>query len=419
MVTGRNLLGQEVPGGPKRVWLWNLEDDREELSRIIQAACKHWNIEAADLDGRLFVDSALDGAILKLATSTAAAGLVINRPLVDALTEEMKARAIDYLHVDPFVSSHAANESDNMEIDAIAKEWALVAKKADAAVGVAHHVSKAGAAEATALSARGAVALVNACRSVLTLNRMSEDEAKRWGIEDERRRRFFRVYDDKNNRAPPSDKSDWYTMASVSLGNGVSPHGDDSDSMGVVIPWSPPDAFDGVTADDLHRVQQRVAQGQWRADVQAKDWVGKAIADVLELSADSEAKADRAKINTLLRTWIANGALIKVEGKDAKSMARTFVEVGEWAVQGVAPTSTSKVWNGVEGGEPKSPHHTSPLKGRWWGSVAQAQAVRCGIRTRLLGAGTPDRSSRRERPRTPIQDGRQTDGRAEEAPHFC
>lgn len=41
MVTGRNLLGQDVPGGPKRVWLWNLEDDREELSRIIQAACKH------------------------------------------------------------------------------------------------------------------------------------------------------------------------------------------------------------------------------------------------------------------------------------------------------------------------------------------------------------------------------------------
>ena len=44
MATGRNLLGQEVPGGPKRVWLWNLEDDAEELARIIQAACKHWSI---------------------------------------------------------------------------------------------------------------------------------------------------------------------------------------------------------------------------------------------------------------------------------------------------------------------------------------------------------------------------------------
>jgi hypothetical protein len=372
MVTGRNLLGQEVPGGPKRVWLWNLEDDREELSRIIQAACKHWSISAADLDGRLFVDSALDGAILKLATSTGSAGLVINRPLVAALTDEMKARGIDYLHVDPFVSSHAANESDNMEIDAIAKEWALVAKNADAAVGVAHHVSKAGAAEATALSARGAVALVNACRSVLTLNRMSEEEAKRWGIEEERRRRFFRVYDDKNNRAPPSDKSDWFTMASVSLGNDVSQIADNSDSMGVVVPWSPPDAFEGVTADHLLSVQRLVDGGTYRADAQAKDWVGKAVAEVFGLSAESSVKADRARINSMLGTWFANGALIKVEGRDGKSNARTFVEVGTWAVQGVAPTFAGEVRKGVEGGEPNRPHPTCPPIGAGVGNGGSA-----------------------------------------------
>jgi RecA-family ATPase len=149
-----------VPGGPKRVWLWNLEDDGEELARIIQAACKHWGISPADIQDRLFVDSALDGAILKLARSTNSEGLVINRPLVAALTDEMLARGIDYLHVDPFVSSHSANENDNMEIDAIAKEWAVVAKNANAGVGLAHHISKAGAGEATALHARGAVALI-------------------------------------------------------------------------------------------------------------------------------------------------------------------------------------------------------------------------------------------------------------------
>jgi hypothetical protein len=358
MATGRNLLGQEVPGGPKRVWLWNLEDDAEELSRIIQAACKHWGITAADIGGRLFVDSALDGAILKLAASTAAQGFMINRPLVDALTDEMKGRGIDYLHVDPFVSSHAANESDNMEVDAIAKEWALVGKNANAGIGLAHHVSKAGAAEATALSARGAVALINACRSVLVLNRMGEDEAKRYGIEEERRRRYFRTYDDKNNRAPPSDASDWFHMVSVSLGNGIN---DDGDNMGVVVPWSPPDAFENVTADHLYRVQCAVDQAtDVRFDAQAKEWVGKIVANVLNLSPDSDAKGDRAKINALLRTWFANGALIKVEGKDKKSNARTFVEVGEWALQGVAPTSTGGVRTGGEGGEPTIPHPTFP-----------------------------------------------------------
>ncbi|MBI0477488.1 recombinase RecA [Sphingomonas sp. MA1305] len=361
MATGRNLLGQEVVGGPKRVWLWNLEDDGEELARIIQAACKHWGISAADIGGRLFVDSALEGASLKLATSTAADGLVINRPLVGALTDELMGLGIDYLHVDPFVSSHAANENDNMEIDAIAKEWALVAKNAACGIGLAHHVSKAGAAEVTALSGRGAVSLINACRSVMVLNRMSEEEARMWGIEDERRRRFFRVYDDKNNRAPPSDKSDWFTMASVSLGNGEN---DEGDNMGVVIPWSPPDAFEGVTADHLLTVQRAVAGKEgphrFRADSQAKAWVGKVVADVFGLSAESSVKADRARINKMLGTWFATGALLKVDGRDDKSNDRTFVEVGTWAVQDVPPTSSGVVGKGGETTEPTSPHPTCP-----------------------------------------------------------
>lgn len=336
MVTGRDLLGQLVPGGPKRCWLWNLEDDGDELGRIIQAACKHWGISADDIGGRLFVDSALEGAVLKLARSSAADGLVINRPFVEDLVEELKARRIDYLHVDPFVSSHGANESDNMEIDAIAKEWALVAKRADAGVGLAHHVSKAGAGEATALSARGASALVNACRSVLVLNRMGESEAARYGIEGEARRRYFRTYDDKNNRAPPSDKSDWFRMLSIDLGNG---HREgDGDSIGVVVPWSPPDAFEGVTAGHLYRVQQIVDAGTWWKDVQAKGWVGEAVAEVMGLSAEKEALGDRARIKALLKSWYDNGALVEVT-RTENSKTRPGIEVGTWVEPGVSPPS--------------------------------------------------------------------------------
>jgi len=375
MATGRNLLGQTVPDGPKRVWLWNLEDDREELSRIIQAACKHWHIGPDDFRGNLFVDSALDGAILKLATSTNAEGLVINRPLVEALTEEMKSRGIDYLHVDPFVSSHAANESDNMEIDAIAKEWAMVAKNTRAGVGLAHHISKAGAMEATAMHARGAVALINACRSVIVLNRMGDEEAKRWGIEDERKRRFFRTYDDKNNRAPPSDQSDWFQMFSVSLGN--DPTGEThGDSIGVVVPWSPPDAFDGVTTNHLHRVQCAVDAGSWKESSQAKDWVGRAVASVMGLSAEKEDKADRARINALLRAWIGNGALRVVEKRDdGRREEKKFVEVGIWALDGGAQPARSGAEQGCAGWAPEAPRPTSPpIGGGGWASGAETSS---------------------------------------------
>jgi RecA-family ATPase len=61
MVTGRPLLGKSVWEGPKRVWLWNLEDDLDELSRSIQASAKHYGVKPEEIDGRLFVDSAMEG----------------------------------------------------------------------------------------------------------------------------------------------------------------------------------------------------------------------------------------------------------------------------------------------------------------------------------------------------------------------
>lgn len=366
MATGRDILGQRVVGGPRRVWLWNLEDDGDELARIIQAACKHWNISAADLDGRLFVDSALDGAILKLAYASTAGGFTINRPLVEALTAELLARQIDYLHVDPFVSSHAVDENDNMQIDAVAKEWATVAKHGNCGIGLAHHVSKAGAAEATALSARGAGALINACRSVLVLNRMSDQEAARYGIEDEKRRRYFRVYDDKNNRAPPSDKSDWFRMVSVDLQN------DDfgGDNMGVVIPWSPPDAFDGVSVDHLYRVQCAVEEGEYKAHHSASDWAGLAVASVLGI--DPEGKAERARIIDLLRIWTLNGAFRVEERKDRNRQNKKFLVVGKWANDDTATPSGGVASHGVAVSHQSATLHPSPYRGE---GVAVAATV--------------------------------------------
>jgi hypothetical protein len=195
---------------------------------------------------------------------------------------------------------------------------------------------------------------------------MSEDEARRYGIEEERRRRFFRVYDDKNNRAPPSDASDWFQMFSVSLDN--DPQGGGGDNMGVVVPWSPPDAFEGVTPDHLLRVQREIDGKQWRESSQSSDWVGRAVAGVIGLKADADAKADRARINSLLKTWIATGALVVVEAKDEKRNIRRFVEVGTWAVQGLAPPAQGEAGQGRASEARNVPRPTSPPVGR--GGVA-------------------------------------------------
>ncbi len=328
MVTGRSLLEKTVWDGPKRVWLWNLEDSQDELSRLIEAARLHWKISEEEIGGRLYVDSALDGAGLCLATEDNT-GFRIMEPVVNALVDELLERKIDVLVVDPFVSSHGVSENNNGAIDAVAKQWARVGVRANCAIGLVHHTKKLNGGETTAEGARGASALPNAARSVIALNRMTVDEASQWGIEGDDRRRFFRAYDDKNNRAPPASKSDWYRLASVQLGNGIAD--DPGDSVQVVLPWTPPDAFTGLTWEHLRDIQAKVATGTFRDSSQSPDWAGEAVAEVLGLDPGEAPKRtgkDVARIKSLLSTWVQIGALIVREEKDSKGNKRPFVRAG-------------------------------------------------------------------------------------------
>jgi hypothetical protein len=44
---------------------------------------------------------------------------------------------------------------------------------------------------------------------------------------------------------------------------------------------------------------------------------------------DPTNKADRAKVAALLKTWIAKGMFLVVEGLDEQRRPRSFIEVGE------------------------------------------------------------------------------------------
>ena len=83
--------------------------------------------------------------------------------------------------------------------------------------------------------------------------------------------------------------------------------------------------FHGLSTWHLYQVQTRVAAGQWRDSVQAKDWVGNVVAQVAGLSIDK----DKARIKAILKTWKRNGAL-KVENlPDKNGDERPFVVVGD------------------------------------------------------------------------------------------
>ncbi|MEH2569656.1 AAA family ATPase [Bradyrhizobium sp. AZCC 2289] len=323
MVSGKPLLGVVVTR-PMRAWLWNLEDPQEETARRIQAGALHYRLSADDIGDRLFVDSGRDQRLV-VATATRN-GAVIVRPVVDGLIAEIIARRIDVIVIDPFVSCHEASENDNGAMDMIAKEWARVADAGNCAVHLIHHTRKLGSneTEVTVESSRGAKALTDACRSVRAINRMSEKEAQDSGADNPRL--YFRAFNDKSNLAPPADRSDWFKIESVQLGNGPQGHGD---SVGVVTPWEWPSAFGGVTTDDLFRVQKAIAAGAWRQSPTANGWAGSAVADVLGL--DLTDQAAKAKVKSLLRTWIENKALKVVQRPDESRHDRPFIEVDQWA----------------------------------------------------------------------------------------
>ena len=321
MATGRPLLGI-TPPKRLRVWYWNGEDPREETERRIAAICLNYGIAAVDIEGWFFHDSGREQPII-IAEQTKN-GSVIAKPIVKSLIDAILDDEIDVLIIDPFVSCHRIVENDNPAMDMVAKQWTAIADETSTAIELIHHTKKTGGADATVEDGRGAVALLAAVRSAQVLNKMSSDEGAKAGVDNHRQ--YFKVENGKANLAPPPEGKDWFRIVGVSLGNGgeIAP---DGDNVGAVVSWQWPDPLAGMTGADFDRVAAVIRGGNWRENVQASAWVGKAVAEALDLDANN--KADRAKITAMLNVWRSAGSLVVVERQDEKREMKKFIEVGD------------------------------------------------------------------------------------------
>jgi len=243
---------------------------------------------------------------------------VIARPVVDQVIKTIIEEKIGLFIVDPFVASHRVTENDTAGMEAVSATWAEIADVTGCAIELVHHTRKTGGADVTAEDARGSGTVLAKARSVRVLNVMSSDEAEKAGVEN--RKFYVRVETDKVSMTAPSDSYDWYRTIGVELGNG--------DNVGVVTTWQWPNAFEGVTAADLNKVQDKIAAGQWAKNVQAADWAGIAVAEALDMDIDD--KADKSRIKDMIETWIKNKAL-KVESlHDARQgRKRPMIIVGK------------------------------------------------------------------------------------------
>lgn len=161
------------------------------------------------------------------------------------------------------------------------------------------------------------------------------------------RRSLVRVDMGKSNRSP-AETAFWFRLVSVDLGNGEYP--EPGDSVAAAVQWSPPDPFDGLSTHDLYNVQQAIAAGEYAENAQSTRWVGHVVAEVLGL--DTGDPADKARIKSLLKTWITSDAL-KVEHRWSTKKGRNepFVIVGNPVDPATLPTLRTGVGAGGDVGK--------------------------------------------------------------------
>ncbi|MCA3643621.1 MAG: AAA family ATPase [Methylobacterium sp.] len=233
-VTGRGEIVGETVHETIKAWVWNNEDDRNELRRRLAAIMQQWNVAPADLRGKLGLNSGSERPLV-VAKATKD-GAVVRLPDIEAIIERVKAEGIGLLIVDPFVETHEVDENNNAQIKAVAAMWREVARRGDCAVVIVHHTGKPPSASPDAwtgsLSAsRGASSLGGVARIMRTLFAMSQSDADKFGLDANERRLWVRLDDAKANLSLASGSARWFKRVSIIIANG--------EEVGALVPGDP------------------------------------------------------------------------------------------------------------------------------------------------------------------------------------
>jgi hypothetical protein len=81
-----------------------------------------------------------------------------------------------------------------------------------------------------------------------------------------------------------------------------------------------PGVFAGVQTGDLAKVQAKIDSGDWAQSVQAGDWAGYAIAEVLDIDVSDNVQKECVK--KMLAAWIESGALKVLQRPSPKTRGR-------------------------------------------------------------------------------------------------
>jgi len=203
LATGRKLVEQYVFRRTK-VLVISMEDSRNELRRRILAARLHHGVDRDELRGWLYCWTPKGLKLAHMKDGTLQKG-----QLETVIRDKIKNRGIGLVALDPFIKVHALGENDNGAMDYVCELLTKIAIDLNVAVDIPQHTKKGQQTAGDADAGRGAGATRDAGRLFYTLTRMTEEEAKQFGIPAEQRALYVRLDSSKVNIAPPSGEATW------------------------------------------------------------------------------------------------------------------------------------------------------------------------------------------------------------------
>ena len=299
---------------PLKVGVYNVEDDAQEQRRRFSAMAQQFGVSVKAFFRNLFVlGPARVGTLL---TMTPEGRMLVNTPVMDKMETWVSETQPDVLILDPFVELHAGEENDNTQIRAVMARFRTMAAEHNMAVVILHHSRKGEAVPGDPDSLRGASAIVGAARVVLTVNVMSDDEARSLNIPSDNRRDYFRLDGAKSNYAPVTE-AEWFERKVRTLNNAKD--GLPGDGVAVAWPWTPPSVWKDMTPDAIAVALDKIAAGPSpgilystnRRGSSSARWVGNPVMNILALN---EAQAEK-----VVKSWLQSGLLYPTNYRDTST----------------------------------------------------------------------------------------------------
>lgn len=298
IATGRGFLTGK-PREPQKVVYYNAEDDQDVIDARVAALITHYGIDQGELEDRLFPTSGVDLADFYMVSGQEG---VINEALFISIEKFCEENGVSALIFDPLQDLSRSPETNEV-FRILGQRLRRLASTCQVALGLIHHTRKIAPGSSPSIDdGRGGSALRGTARFNRLLIGMTEEEGVKAGVENHRH--YMRVADMESNLAPPSsDVNRWFEKISIEIPNGS--------HVGAVRPWRWPDAFEGIDVQQAKDCRDALARCDppAKASNQAAAWAGYVIAPILGL--DAEEKADKARIATIIKTWIGTGILAR------------------------------------------------------------------------------------------------------------